>query len=87
MLSAHINVSMAPVTVHSANTDPTSNIAMLEPDVVSVTRVRLSRIRVSASSGTTPSSLLTIVVTASASATRLKTPTAISITAGIARKA
>jgi hypothetical protein len=82
-----MSVSIAPVTVQSASTDPVTMIAMPEFACVSTTRSRVSLMSVTDSSGTTPSSRLMISVTPSSSPTRPKTPTAMSMADGMARNA
>ena len=82
-----MSVSIAPVSDQSASRAPPRAKAIPELDCCSVTRRRLPSTSVTASLGTTPSSLLTMLEIASASPTRPKTPTATSSSDGIARNA
>ena len=77
---------MAPVAVQSASRKPTTMRA-IPPFWFCVTRVRLSSRSVMTSSGTTPSRRSSIDSIVSGPAAWLKTPTATSRTAGMARNA
>ena len=80
-----MSVCIAPVSDQTASTVPTSAIAIPELALFSMTRVRLSSTRVSASRGTMPASFSVIVPIASGLANKLNTPTATSSKDGIAR--
>ena len=85
VLSARIRADIAPVSVHSASTKPTTSITTLPPPFC-VTRVSESRRRVIASPGTTPCRRSIRLWTVDGSATMPKTPRTTRKAEGIARK-
>jgi hypothetical protein len=80
-----MRVCIAPVSDQIASTAPPIAIAIPELALLSITRVRVSSTRVSASRGMMPPSLSVIVSIASGLANKLNAPTAASSRDGIAR--
>ena len=83
--SARISAFATPLAVHTATAPPTRII--VSPPPPSAVRFSASSSSVTASAGMTLPSLSMIVSIALGLATRLKTPTLTSSSAGIARKA